>query len=267
MSLRALTLSLLLISASCSDAGPSDRVQIAVIPKGTTHEFWKSVHAGAETAAQELGVEIIWKGPLVESDRNAQIQVVEDFVTRGVDGIVLMPLDRVALVPPEASTSPVAPRPTPASATSMRSISSPASPACAARRSALRSPKGVISTVTPHIARSATRGQAVMSAAQTAQSRAAASAPVSLYVTNDLDGRAVLETAAGTLRYSVFLREKPADTVRIFALGASSVHGSNYLGGEAWPALLGHRLGILKQGFSIHDRESVTIKTGRRRVH
>ena len=100
MPLRALTLSLLLIAASCSADDTSDKLQIAVIPKGTTHEFWKSVHAGAETAAQELGVEVIWKGPLIESDRNAQIQVVEDFVTRGVDGIVLMPLDRVALVRP-----------------------------------------------------------------------------------------------------------------------------------------------------------------------
>ena len=101
MSLRTLTLSLLLISASCSsEARTGDRIQIAVIPKGTTHEFWKSVHAGAEMAAQELGVDIIWKGPLIESDRNAQVQVVEDFVTKGVDGIVLMPLDRVALVRP-----------------------------------------------------------------------------------------------------------------------------------------------------------------------
>jgi len=100
MPLRALTLSLLLIAASCSAEDTSDKLQIAVIPKGTTHEFWKSVHAGAETAAQELGVEVHWKGPLIESDRNAQIQVVEDFVTRGVDGVVLMPLDRVALVRP-----------------------------------------------------------------------------------------------------------------------------------------------------------------------
>lgn len=100
MPLRALTLSLLFFTASCSGADSSDKVQIAVIPKGTTHEYWKSVHAGAETAARELGVEVIWKGPLIESDRNAQIQVVEDFVTRGVDGIVLMPLDRVALVRP-----------------------------------------------------------------------------------------------------------------------------------------------------------------------
>ena len=100
MPLRALSLFLLLLTAACTAEDQSEKLQIAVIPKGTTHEFWKSVHAGAETAAQELGVEVIWKGPLIESDRNAQIQVVEDFVTRGVDGVVLMPLDRVALVRP-----------------------------------------------------------------------------------------------------------------------------------------------------------------------
>jgi ribose transport system substrate-binding protein len=99
MNKRALTLSLLLI-ASCTRGEESGRLQIAVIPKGTSHEYWKSVHAGAEAAAQELDVEVLWKGPLIESDRNAQIQVVEDFVTLGVDGIVLMPLDRVALVRP-----------------------------------------------------------------------------------------------------------------------------------------------------------------------
>lgn len=70
---------------------------IAVIPKGTTHEFWKAIHAGANKAAKESGVEIIWKGPLKEDDREAQISVVEDFITRGVSGIVLAPLDEVAL--------------------------------------------------------------------------------------------------------------------------------------------------------------------------
>jgi len=72
---------------------------IAVIPKGTTHEFWKSVHAGAVKASRELGVQIIWKGPVREDDRAEQIRVVEDFVSRGVDGIVLAPLDDTALVP------------------------------------------------------------------------------------------------------------------------------------------------------------------------
>ncbi|MHC4558382.1 MAG: ABC transporter substrate-binding protein [Planctomycetota bacterium] len=80
----------------------ADKYRIAVIPKGTTHVFWKSIHAGAVKAEQELkesglDVEVIWKGPLKEDDRESQIRVVEDFVTRGVTGIVLAPLDDAAL--------------------------------------------------------------------------------------------------------------------------------------------------------------------------
>jgi ribose transport system substrate-binding protein len=77
-------------------ARAADRV-IAVIPKGTTHEFWKSIHAGANKAAQETSCQIIWKGPLKEDDREDQIKVVEDFISRGVSGIVLAPLDDMAL--------------------------------------------------------------------------------------------------------------------------------------------------------------------------
>jgi ribose transport system substrate-binding protein len=72
---------------------------IAVVPKGTTHEYWKSVHAGAEKAAQEFGVNIIWKGPLREDDREDQIKTVETFTNMHVKGIVLAPLDDTALVP------------------------------------------------------------------------------------------------------------------------------------------------------------------------
>ncbi|MDZ4686144.1 MAG: substrate-binding domain-containing protein [Planctomycetaceae bacterium] len=73
--------------------------RIAVIPKGTTHEFWKSVHAGAANAAKELGnVEILWKGPVQEKEREAQIQVMQDFIVQRVDGICLAPLDSQALV-------------------------------------------------------------------------------------------------------------------------------------------------------------------------
>ncbi len=75
-------------------------LKIAVIPKGTTHEFWKAIHAGAIKAARELDVEILWKGSQKEDDRAQQITVVEDFVNRGVDGIVLAPLDDRALLRP-----------------------------------------------------------------------------------------------------------------------------------------------------------------------
>ena len=93
-------------SGSSSGDTPSAKkpLRIAVIPKGTTHVFWKSVHAGAVRAAKELGnVKIEWKGPLLENDREGQINVVGNFVAQGVDGIVLAPLDRTALIPSVAS--------------------------------------------------------------------------------------------------------------------------------------------------------------------
>ena len=106
LSLAALALTVLF---GCSTQTPEEpkggemgakKLQIAIIPKGTTHEFWKSIHAGAIKAARELDVEVIWKGPQKEDDREQQIQVVQGFITSAVDGIVLAPLDAVALVKP-----------------------------------------------------------------------------------------------------------------------------------------------------------------------
>jgi ribose transport system substrate-binding protein len=87
-----------LVVTACS-RGAEPRKRIAVIPKGTTHEFWKSVHAGAVKAGDEQGAEIVWKGPVREDDRDEQIKVVETFLSESVDGIVLAPLDDRALVP------------------------------------------------------------------------------------------------------------------------------------------------------------------------
>ena len=107
---------LALTAAACGGGGDSGSKQpaggaagksltLAVVPKGTTHEFWRAIHAGAEQAAQELSasgdsVRIIWKGPLREDDREQQVQVVEGFTSQGVSGIVLAPLDDRALVRP-----------------------------------------------------------------------------------------------------------------------------------------------------------------------
>lgn len=98
---------ILLAALSCRSPrgadGPDGRtLRIAVVPIGTTHEFWKAVHAGALTAARDLGVEIIWKGPLKEDDRSEQIQIVETLTGSGVDALVLSPLDDRALIRPVA---------------------------------------------------------------------------------------------------------------------------------------------------------------------
>ena len=73
--------------------------RIAVIPKATTHIFWQSVRRGAEKAGEEAGVRIFWNGPKRETDREEQIQIIEDFIVQKVSGIVLAPLDSKALVP------------------------------------------------------------------------------------------------------------------------------------------------------------------------
>ncbi len=102
ISLRLLAATVLAFAVSVRGA---ETLTIAVIPKGTTHEFWKSIHAGAVKAQRELEaagtpVRLFWKGPLREDDRDQQIQVVENFTTRGVSGIVLAPLDAQALIAP-----------------------------------------------------------------------------------------------------------------------------------------------------------------------
>jgi len=88
-----------------SAAAAAKSFTIAVVPQGSTHEFWKAIHAGAlkgarDAAAQHHDVKIIWKAPLREDDREQQVQVVEGFLTQGINGIVLAPFDKHALVRP-----------------------------------------------------------------------------------------------------------------------------------------------------------------------
>lgn len=107
---RRTFLTLPLIGSACGGSGEPAQEgprTVAVIPMGTTHEHWKALHAGAVKAGRELGVEIVWKGPQKEDDREQQIAVVEDMIARGVDGILLAPLDKSGLrqVVREAATA------------------------------------------------------------------------------------------------------------------------------------------------------------------
>ena len=90
-----------MVSSGCSGTDTTKKnITIAVIPMGTTHEYWKTIHAGSVKASRELGVNIIWKGPLKEDDRDEQIQIVENFIAANVSAIVLAPLDDRALLRP-----------------------------------------------------------------------------------------------------------------------------------------------------------------------
>ena len=99
---RWLACLLFALAAGCSRSKQSAGASVvyAVLPKGTTHVFWKAVERGAQEAGAELGLEIAWKGPLAEDDRAQQIQLVQQFTAQHVAGIALAPLDHTALAAP-----------------------------------------------------------------------------------------------------------------------------------------------------------------------
>jgi len=98
---RTLLCALVLVGGCSKPGAPEPKPSVlAVLPKGTTHVFWKAVERGARESAAELGVELLWKGPLQEDDRAQQIQLVQQFTAQKVAGIALAPLDHTALAAP-----------------------------------------------------------------------------------------------------------------------------------------------------------------------
>ncbi len=75
-----------------------DGYEIAVIPKGLSHQFWLTVKAGAEAAGKEFNAIIIWQGPAKETQIDKQISIMEDMISRKVDAIVMAACDENALI-------------------------------------------------------------------------------------------------------------------------------------------------------------------------
>ena len=91
---------LLIFSIFSCGKNDSNAPTIVVIPKGTTHVFWQSIHAGAIKASKELGVKINWVGTEKEDDRQQQIALVDNQAMNRMSGMVLAPIDDKALKRP-----------------------------------------------------------------------------------------------------------------------------------------------------------------------
>jgi ribose transport system substrate-binding protein len=91
------TVLLAILSVSAASCARKANNIIGVVPKGSTHVFWQTVHAGAIKAARETGYEILWNAPAQEGDRSRQIAIVESLINQEVAGIALAPSDRAAL--------------------------------------------------------------------------------------------------------------------------------------------------------------------------
>lgn len=95
----AALLSLLLMCQTmtgCAGVGEEQQEEeryIAVISKGSQHQFWRTVEQGARDAGEELGVKISYEAPEDETQIDVQIKMMEKAIKQKADAIVLGPLD------------------------------------------------------------------------------------------------------------------------------------------------------------------------------
>jgi ribose transport system substrate-binding protein len=96
--MRRTVLAVILLALLGSACRRAPRQVVGVVPKGASHLFWQTVHAGAVKAAGEFGFEVEWNAPTRETDSSRQIEIIESMVNRRLAGIALAPVDRQALV-------------------------------------------------------------------------------------------------------------------------------------------------------------------------
>jgi rhamnose transport system permease protein len=74
----------------------STRPVVAMMPKAKGDPYFVSCRVGAEEAAKELGIDLIWDGP-TSLDAARQNELVESWITRGVDAIAVAVENRAAI--------------------------------------------------------------------------------------------------------------------------------------------------------------------------
>src|SRR3954470_9532749 len=81
------------------DVASSGPIRLAVVPKSVGLDYWEKVHAGAECAASKLkGVEVTWNGVSDETDVAGQVDLLDNYIGQGVNGLVYAATDSTALV-------------------------------------------------------------------------------------------------------------------------------------------------------------------------
>ena len=75
------------------DATATSDVEIAVVLKTLSSEYWGYVKAGCDAAAEALGVNVTVVGPGAESEIEQQVAMIEQQIGAGCDAIIVAPND------------------------------------------------------------------------------------------------------------------------------------------------------------------------------
>lgn len=87
-------LAAILLICCATAMAEEDKVVIGFSNWSRAFEFYVDIEEGMQSAADAAGVELIIMDP--NGDLNTQTQQLEDFIARGVDGIIIVPIDSTA---------------------------------------------------------------------------------------------------------------------------------------------------------------------------
>ncbi len=93
VALVALTMVLSMGMPLFASGSAEETMYIPVISKGLQHQFWQTVKAGSEAAAEKYGVDITFEGPPSEADIQEQVQMFQNAMAKAPSAIALAALD------------------------------------------------------------------------------------------------------------------------------------------------------------------------------
>ena len=94
----AILLVALMAVAMCGGAMAEEKMYIPVMAKGFQHQFWQTVAAGAQAAADEYGVEIYFDGPASETNIDEQVEMLKNEMAKNPKAIALAALSTDAVM-------------------------------------------------------------------------------------------------------------------------------------------------------------------------
>ncbi len=83
-------------AAAAKSVDPNKRITIALMPKSKGNPYFIVCRKGAEEAAKELNVNLLWDGP-TDPDPAKQNEVIDTWITRGVDVLAVAVENRAGI--------------------------------------------------------------------------------------------------------------------------------------------------------------------------
>jgi ribose transport system substrate-binding protein len=94
--MKWLAMAVLAPLSGCHKATPT----IAAIPRTCGTLLWEAEHTGVQRVASADGYKVYWNAPMREDDVQAQIEVLTGAISRGVEGVIISPVEALPLRTP-----------------------------------------------------------------------------------------------------------------------------------------------------------------------